>query len=134
MLVTVFILNMNWFKKENFRMQRDMQKAEHKIRLKKLEKELGLTTQKTKTTEVTASNDLLSTFAPLLKNLDGDQIAGLIEAFTGNKTEEIEGGGGLGDLLTNFASENPEMVKGLLEGIKGKLGGTHGAENEVSQV
>lgn len=65
----------------------------------------------------------IASLAPLLKNLDGDQIAGLADMFLGGGRgggEDEEGGSSM-DMLLDFAEKNPEVVKGLLEGISGGL-------------
>ena len=70
--------------------------------------------------------------APLLKNLDGDQISALADMFLGGSRgggEEYSEGGGTIDMLLDFAEKNPEVVKGLLEGItKGVKGGVEKQE------
>lgn len=73
----------------------------------------------------------IASLAPLLRGLDSDQIGALIDTFVGGGREEGEGEdrGGSMDLLLEFAEKNPEIVKGLLEGItKGVKGG--GAKEE----
>jgi hypothetical protein len=67
----------------------------------------------------------VASLAPLLRNLDGDQIAALADTFLGGGRGggEGEGEGGTMDMLLDFAEKNPDVVKGLLEGI------TKGAKN-----
>ena len=72
----------------------------------------------------------VASLAPLLRNLDGDQIAALADTFLGGGRGggEEEGGGSM-DMLLDFAEKNPEVVKGLLEGItKGVKGGAEKQE------
>lgn len=78
----------------------------------------------------------IAQLAPLLKNLDGDQIATLADMFLGGGRGgggDYEEGGGTMDMLLDYAEKNPEVVKGILEGISGgvKRGGQ---QNEHGQV
>jgi hypothetical protein len=133
MLIGQIILMMmwqnNWFKKENFKIQKSNIMAQNKLQLRKLEKELGLGKSKEIIEkEPTGLMSTLGDLAPLLKNLDGDQIAALADKFLGGQSEAQmeEGGGSLGDMITDFAANNPEMVKGFLEGIQQKGKGNIG--------
>lgn len=126
MLIFFTINNNNWFKRQNFKVQVANVKAENKLKIKKLERELGInTTSKSVSSLSTDTPNILSSLAPILKNLDGDQLKGLAEQFLPEAAEETEPDG-IGGMLLNFAQENPEIVEGLLQGItKGKeaLGG-----------
>jgi len=59
----------------------------------------------------------------LIQNLDSDKIKMLISAF-GDKTGEYEPetgrSGDIGDIIGDLIRNNPELVKGFLEGIKPK--------------
>ena len=44
-IVVTQMWQLNWFKRENFKISRDVTKAENKLKLKKLEKELGITSK-----------------------------------------------------------------------------------------
>lgn len=123
-LMGLLLINRNWFKKMRFKTELDLLKAKNRLEIKKLEKSLNLnTTDKTEKSENSAPN-LLAQIAPLLKNLDGDQIAGLIETFTGGGAPETENPEGLSGLLENIIRENPELVSGFLQGFKNKGGGS----------
>jgi hypothetical protein len=107
----------NYFKKENFKISKSNIMAQNKLNLKKLEREMGLTPSKSPKEEKSGSVlDTLGALAPLIKNLEPDQIAGLIEAFIGG-----EGGAATGDFISNFVNENPELVNNFLEGLKGGI-------------
>ena len=106
----------NYFKKENFKLQVSNIKAENRLKLKKLEREMGITTSKAKT-ETSEPSGLASILKPIISNLEPEQLAGLAEHFL---PEGGGGGGGLQDMLMDFAAENPEMVQGFLEGLSNK--------------
>jgi hypothetical protein len=75
---------MNWFKKENFKFQKANVMAENKIKLKKLEREMGLDTPKgTSFNEKGGLNDII-------KGLDRDKIEGILDTLGGGKDEYIE--------------------------------------------
>lgn len=118
-IITTQLWQMNWFKRENFKMQKTNIMAENRIKLKQLERELGLTKIKNPMPPE-SKPDMLGSLAPLLSKLDGDQLAGLAERFLPAQGEDVEEGG-IGGMLLNFAQENPEMVEGLLKGVSGKL-------------
>jgi len=105
----------NYFRKENFKLQKSNIMAENKLKLKKLEREMGLTGSNSTVTK--EENTGIGGLLPLLKNLDSDTITNLLPLLSG-------GGGdgsapeGLTESLLNFAEENPEIVKGLLDGLK----------------
>jgi len=120
-----------WFKKENFKIQKSVLMAENKIKMRKLERELGLTPGKTPK-EKKGTFDTIKDLAPLLKNLDGDQIGALIEKFTGGPASELEGGeGDIEDMLMDYAVENPEVVKKFLEGLTEGKGGEESSAEEI---
>lgn len=93
---------------------------------------------------VTGTLGGIAQLAPLLKNLDSDQISGLIDTFIGGRDkrefyedEEEEGGAGGGsmNMLLDFAEKNPEVVQGLLQGLtKGAKGGGNQQQAGSGQV
>jgi hypothetical protein len=132
-LLGLQLLNHNWFKKQRFKTDSELLRAENKIRLKKLEKDLlGQTApaaaQPPLQSSSAANQNILMQLAPLLKNLDSDQIAGLIDRFTGGgeEGEPIEDNS-LGGIITRFAAENPEIVQGFLNGLKNRADGAGGS-------
>jgi len=120
-MIFIFMLNNNnWFKRQNFKIQAANIKAENKLKLKKLERELGLrNVEKSPPDNIGANPSLLSSLAPLLKNMDGEQLKALAEQFLPEGAEETEPEG-IGGMLLEFAQDNPELVQGLLKGITGK--------------
>ena len=114
----LLLINRNWFKKMRFKTELDLLKKKNNLEIKKLEKQLNISNTPVSEKSENTQNNLLTQLAPLLKNLDGEQVAGLIDAFTGNAPQEAEGiPASLGELLQNIIAENPEMVQGFLQGI-----------------
>lgn len=115
----------NWFKKENFKIKKSSIMGENRLRLKKLERELGLPVSRELPKETPSTMDTLSNLTgllPLLKNLDPDQLSMLIDRFVGGGDIEAAEGDPI-NMLMDYATRNPEMVQGLIEGLtKGKTG------------
>jgi hypothetical protein len=105
-IILLQMWNHNWFKKENFKLQRDTVKAENRIKLKKMEKELGLG-GRSASTEIKNESSLID----LLKNLDRDKIGGILEALQPDEEQE----GGLTGIINNLP---PELIENFLEGLK----------------
>lgn len=126
-----------YFAKENFKTSLTNVRAENRIKLKKLERDFGL-----KGSSVSHTNEeppsmisqlsQLSQFAPLLKNLDEDQIGALIDKFTGesNIGEEDEQGGSFLDKIPKSVIDS--FMNGLKEG--GGADGTQDQPESQSQV
>jgi hypothetical protein len=105
-IIILELNNRNWFKKENWKLTRDFSKQKYRIDLKKMEKDLGITTTRKKTPEVQITPDIIKT---------------LVNTYLGGNEEEGEQPEGLPGMLMNFAEENPELVQQFLKGItKGK--------------
>lgn len=132
-MVLLFILNTStWFKKENFKIKKAAVVGENRIKLKKLEKELGL-----KGTNLPTGNDSRSTMEVggdllgLLKNLNTDQIQGLADKFL-PKEEADEGYEERPpDTMTSlleFANNHPELAESFLKGVTG------GKKGETSET
>jgi len=108
-IILLQMWNRNWFKKENFKLQRDNVKAENRLKLKKLEKEFGLTKGRSASSEIKNAPDYID----LLKNLDPDKIRGILDVLQGG--EEGESEGGIGDIIKQIP---PEVIEGFLSGVK----------------
>jgi hypothetical protein len=106
-IILLQMWNANWFKKENFKMQRDTVKAENRIKLKKMEKELGLKGQSA-SSEIKNETNIMD----LLKNLDKDKISDILEMLQGgdNETESDN----ITDLINKIP---PEVIENFLKGI-----------------
>lgn len=97
------LYNRNWFKRENFKINI----AAEKLKLKKLAKDLDIAPVKTST-----DKGLIE----LLGNLDKDKIAGILDMLQSGSDTDIESDG-IENVLMNFASKNPELVKNLINGL-----------------
>jgi len=103
-----------YFKKENFKTNLTNIRAENKIKLKKLERELGLTISKNENPEPPSTIGQLSQLShllPLLKNLDGDQIGALVDKFLGGEELLPAESGGILDQIP------PELIESFLKGL-----------------
>ena len=121
MMLFFIINNSNWFKRQQWKLDASVIKAQNKLKLKKLEKDLGVNTKASPKEALLTESPLggLGQLAPLLKNLDGDTLKSLADTFLPEQDQEPEG---ISGALLNFAEENPEIVNGILQGIKGKMG------------
>jgi len=79
----------NWFKKENWKMQKTNIMNENRIKLRKMEKELGLTKTPIKTES----------------SIPSGLIGELVNTYLQNQSES--GGGGLQDIIGGFIENNP---------------------------
>jgi len=120
-MVLIFTLNNStWFKKENFKIQKKVLMDENRIKMKRLERELGLkNAAPVEYTEPRNTLDVAGDILPILKNLDGEQIKGLAGIFLGNDDERDYDAPepDLTSMLVDYATKNPEVVQGLLNGI-----------------
>ena len=127
--------NANWFKKESFKTKNKSIEAENRLRMKKLERDLGLKASPAPK-EQPGMFDTIKDLAPLLKGLDSDQIGALADRFLGGSEGAAEGSaesGGISDVLLDFAENNPEMVQSFLKGVGGAKDGAQ-KENFPGQV
>jgi len=109
-LAGIFLFNLinnsNWFKRENFKIQKSNIMAENRIKLRKMERELGLPNKTT--IKETPTGNILDT----LKNLDIDKIQGILDLL-GNK-EELEEDETPTDKLIKMVTENPQIINKVL--------------------
>ena len=108
----------NWFKKENFKIQKFNIMAENKLKLKKLEKELGMSTGKAPKEEKSVGENIGS-WVSLLKSLDPDQIKALADQFLGQgeEYEEEEDEDIIGTILKNV---DGDTIKNFIDGLSKK--------------
>lgn len=108
MVLMYTINNANWFKRENFKMQRTNILAENRLKLKKLAKEL----------DVTIGNPIKEEKGILdsIKGLDKDKIAGILGMLQGSEDLE-DTPEGIEGAIMNFASKNPELVNKFISGF-----------------
>jgi len=78
-LAGLWIVNQNWFKRQEVKYKYQMKKAKLKQKYKLQDQELD---------EKPSTIQSLGQLAPLIKKLDQDQIQGLIDTFTGDEPEE----------------------------------------------
>jgi len=118
--LTTMMWNSNWFKKQNWKLQAQNIKAENKLKLKKLEREMGLTKGKSASKEIDKNTSGLMDYLPDLIELakENPDLLELIPKFTGGESGE---GGALDGILA-FVEENPEILKGITQGIKNTQG------------
>lgn len=103
----------NWLKKENFKMQKSNIMAENRIKMKKLERELGLKGSKAPVEHEKAG------VLELLGGLDKDKIAGILDLLQGGgdvDDYEPEPKSDLERLISNLP---PGVIEGFLKNIKG---------------
>jgi hypothetical protein len=131
MLITILILDRNWFKRERFKVDMNFSKKKNDLEFKKLARDLGLQNVRELPApqEKTRGAGLAAAVLPeLLKNMDPDTLANiatnLIGTYAGGGGEET-GGGGIGDILGDLIANNPEIVQSFLGGLKS------GKENKV---
>lgn len=126
-----------WFKKENFKIQKSLVMAENKLKMRKLEKEMGLQSSKKIIQEekIGGTIDTISSLLPLLKNLDPDKLGELVDHFIGEgEGAEFPPGGDPIAMLMGYAKRNPEMVEGVMGFLKGLGEGTAETQQAQSQV
>jgi hypothetical protein len=123
MILVTQLWQMNWFKRENFKIQKKNIMDENKIKLDQLKKEMGLPSRRKKALgpelDLDSSNIFIK-LLPLIKKLDGEQISSLVERFMPESLEDTGGTGGPLDLVLNYAEEHPDVVKSFLDGIGSK--------------
>ena len=127
-MVLLFALNNStWFKKENFKIQKKIVMDENRIKLKKLEKEMGITGgvgapyQEPKSMLETGGNLL-----EIAKNLSPDQLTMLADKYLGGGDEYQDQEPGMLEKALDFANKNPEIAAKFLEGVT--KGGQQGDE------
>jgi hypothetical protein len=134
-ILGLLILDRNWFRRERFKFEMDTQKKEMSLRFKKMARDLGLDT-KTPAFRGPASSplDTAGGLLQIAKNLGPDQL-GALAGILGGKQEEVEEeeeGLPMGlDSLVDFATKNPDLVKGFLDGMKNKLPGGGGGGSDL---
>jgi len=108
-MVLIYTLNNNnWFKRENFKIQKSNILAENRLKLKKLAKELDV--------EIGNNPKESKGILESLKGLDADKIRGILDLLqTGEDIDEQPDG--IEGAIMNFASKNPELVNKLLGGL-----------------
>lgn len=123
MILITQLLQLNWFKKENFKIQKYNIMGENRIKLKKLERDLGVKNVLPEVKEEVGPLSTITQLLPLLKNLDPDQLGALIDKFVGGSSEPVEEGAL--SFLDNIPPELLEKgLKAITEGSKKKTEAT----------
>lgn len=123
-IILMQMWNSNWFKRENFKMQKKNVMDENRIKMRKLEKDMGLTHKKT-------AEEPTGGLLDQLKNLDMDKIKMLL-SYVG-KGESDEGEGGLVGMLEELVTSNPQIVEQFLKGL-GQNKGEQGLPDHMKGV
>jgi len=120
-MVVLFMLNTStWFKKENFKIQKKAVMDENRIKIKKIEREMGLTGATKPYRETQTALETGGNLLDVLKNLNGDQIQNLADKFLKPEDEaEYDQPKSTMDSLLDFATQNPEIAQGILQGVTG---------------
>jgi len=119
-IITTQLWQMNWFKRENFKIQKSNVMSQNKIKLRKLERDLGL--NKDKNVQPVEQKGILD----LVKGMDRDKIEGILELLQNNEGSGEEGSGSILDQIP------PELIQGFLQGISKKNDKNEGSgENQT---
>jgi hypothetical protein len=130
-LIGLMLLDRNWYRRENFKISRDLTKSKNQLEIQKMRKELGLGKNAIPSPSPSSDGLNLKSLLPILQTLAPEQIQDILGGITGAETAESdgEGLGGLNGIegLIDFATKNPEIVKSFLGGVKS------GAQKESSE-
>lgn len=118
-IIIIELNNKNWFSRENWKMNKAITTKEVNIRFKKLEKDMGI--QKGQDIPTTTEKG----FFDLIRGIDKDKIAQILNVIQGGETYEEEPGGD--DIISRgvdfFQSQPPEIQQELIKKLGGVLGG-----------
>jgi hypothetical protein len=124
-ILGLLILDRNWFRRERFKFDMDLQKQTASLNFKKMRRDLGLDQKIPPFRNPQASvGDIAGGLLPLLKNINPDQLGAIADILGGQGESETEGGGGQFDGLLDFAAKNPDLIKGFLKGAGEKVTGS----------
>lgn len=115
-LAAIMLMNMMWFKKENFKYGLAFQKKKHDLEFKKLARDLGVSSSPSKNSPGPSSQGGIT--------LSPEMLQTLVKTFTGGEgayEEEIPTGEGSPiEGLIKWGLENPDnpIVKGFMQGMQ----------------
>jgi len=123
-LLALELMSHNWFKKERFRFETFNLKKQNDLQLKKMARDMGLDSKSASSKTSHSAGDNVGGLLELAKGLNPDQLGAIADIIQGR----LGGGEGEGELmpegldgLIEFATKNPDIVKGFLNGAnKGK--------------
>lgn len=123
----LLLLDRNWFRRERFKLERDTLKQENNLRFKKMARDMGLHKTPPSSEQISGPQPGgIASFLPLLSKLAPEQISDIVGVLSGKQEADEaapDDSGGLPaglDGLLEFASKNPELVKGFLSGMGDK--------------
>lgn len=118
-LGALLLLDRKWYKREDHKTKVAFERKEQTLRLKKLEKDLGLKDAKSsRSVEPESLGGVKDLIPAILKNMAPEQLQDII----GNVVGETGEPSGVGDQLLQFAEDHPEIAKPIIEGVISKLG------------
>jgi hypothetical protein len=130
-LIGLELISHNWFKKERFKFEVFNLKKRQDLELKKMARDMGLTSTPPPHTKSTAAfGDNIGGLLDLAKGLPPESLGAIADIIQGR----LGGGEGEGEIvpegmegLIDFAVKNPDIVKSFMGGMnKGKEGGGDG--------
>ena len=123
-LIGLLLLDRNWFRRERFKFEQDTLKKQNTLQFKKMARDLGLDSKASPYRNSAPSSPLanIPALLEIAKSLNPDQLGTIADILTGaGGSEEAEDGLGGMEGLIDFATKNPDLVKGFLDGLtKGK--------------
>jgi len=138
-LVSIEMINHNWFKREKFKFNMSIEKKEVDMKLKKMARELGLDKKPISPIEQSlppagaSTMDTIKSLLPLAAKLAPEQLEALIDNFLPSEGGDYEEKPSGIDSLVDFISKNPEIVRGFVDKL-GLKGGTQNQDNVPSQM
>lgn len=113
MVLMFMINNNNWFRRENFKIQKSNIMTENKIKIEKLRKEMGL--QKgVKTDNMHETGGVMD----LIKGLDANKLGGIIDVLKGDDGGvDDEPDDAVGRIMGLIDKVPPEVIEGILKGL-----------------
>jgi hypothetical protein len=129
-LIGLELISHNWFKKERFKFEVFNLKKRQDLELKKMARDMGLSSTPPPHTKSTAASDNIGSLLEMAKGLSPDALVSIADIIQGR----LGGGEGEGEIvpegmegLIDFAVKNPDIVKSFMGGMsKGKEGGGDG--------
>jgi hypothetical protein len=120
-MVLLFTLNNNnWFRRENFKIQKSNVLNENRIKMKKLEKDLGITSSKTQNTHETGG------VLDLIKGLDSDKVGQILDLVKGEGGDMAYDDAPKSDIAAIIDKLPPSVIEGFLSKLQDNTSGKEG--------
>lgn len=133
-LIGLELMSHNWFKKKRFEFEVYNLKKQQDLQLKKMAKELGLSSSPQTNKNSLTAGDGVGSLLDMAKSLSPDQLGVIADVIQGR----LGGGEGEGspmpeglDGLVDFAVKNPDIIKGFMDGMKQGKGGEAAAGGDL---